>query len=668
MKTDPASRRARNVVLLVIVTVALPSLVLTALGVAAIRNEEVAAKRRMERLYRPVLMKVARDFNVRFDRIIDDAEPALFNLLEWSDDQSRDITVYREFLERHPAATNFFILDDEGSVMTPTFDLYDAGACCSQKKCLTVEDFDPIKTSRCSPERREQIIERLVGSGCDLERLADDETLRLARKLLLEPMERGHPHDAIYIDQAAMLAARLGDPTRKIHPEWGQKVARAMMYRFEALDPGERRWAGGILAMQSTRQALLEGLGRLARTKSNEVVVAGLNVDSVRRLVVLLNNGDRTAGFELVAAPLERDIQQVLVDDDLDESLVAHVGPLVFSRWWMAFMYPIAEGRTKEEAEKRLVTWVLSNRSNLNWAFELEMVDGGLISNLGRSRSSLYLWALILVGSALLGGIVYTVRSVIQEAHLSRLKTDFVSSVSHDLRTPLTSIRMFSETLRAGRYESESERHEFLQIIIEEAERLSRLTERILDFSRMEAGKKSYRKRPTDLSDLVHHALKATQPMIDAASFQVEVDIQDDLPPVPVDHDAMLEVLINLYSNAIKYSPDNNWMGILVTAHAAEARISVRDNGIGIRKADHCRIFEKFYRVDNRRSAEVGGSGIGLSLVKHIVDTHGGAVEVQSAPGQGSTFIVRLPIEPDNTVDCSKKAGEGYGQCSDRRG
>ena len=117
-------------------------------------------------------------------------------------------------------------------------------------------------------------------------------------------------------------------------------------------------------------------------------------------------------------------------------------------------------------------------------------VEKGELSSLSYSRSGLYMWALILVGIALVVGIVHTVRSVIEEARLSRLKTDFVSSVSHDLRTPLTSIRMFSETLKAGRYDSDGERSEFLQIIIDEAERLSRLTERILDFSRMGSGQK----------------------------------------------------------------------------------------------------------------------------------------------------------------------------------
>ncbi len=671
MKSDPASRRARNVVLLVIVTVALPSLVLTALGVAAIRNEEVATKRRIVRLYKPTLIEVAKDFNRRLDRILIDAEPALMNLLEWSRDPSQDLGTYRYFVEHTPGATNYFILDDESNVVAPQFDDVDPGSkCCAVPSCFDVHDLSAHRRRpSCSPSLRQQQVTQLFDADCQSENPSDGETHALARDLLQKPLLLGHPHEAIFIDQVVMLTARLADPTRDLDPTWSQKVATALMFRFEALEPDGRRWAAGILAAQSQRKALLKGLSRLVRPKGDDVMVIGFEVDEIRRVVILLNRGDRTAGFELVSTPLEREINEVLIDLNLGDRLAAHVGPFTRSKWWNGFLYPELMKMDKHEVEDRLVTWFLSNRTNLNWAFELVLLEPGLQPALGRSRYGLYLWSLILVASALLGGIIYTVRSVVQEARLSRLKTDFVSSVSHDLRTPLTSIRMFSETLRAGRYESDEERHEFLQIIIEESERLSRLTERILDFSRMEAGKKSYRKSPTDISCLAQHALKAMQPAIDAASFEVDVQVQDGLPRVPVDRDAMVEVLINLYSNAIKYSPESNWMGVLITGDGHEVRIAVRDTGIGIRKVDHQRIFEKFFRVDNRRASEVGGSGIGLSLVKHIVDNHGGAIEVDSTPGRGSTFTIRLPIDPNTTVDCSHRLKGGtHGQCADRRG
>ena len=656
MKSDPASRRARNVVLLVIITVALPSLILTAFGIAAIRNEEIATKRRLERLYRPLLIEAAEDFNQRFDRLLREGEPALRDLLRWSHDTDQDLGRFRDFVATHPAATNFFVLDDNGKALAPGFSDDDKSECCF---CFDKKAFGRRRrTDVCPPRTHERQIQRVLSAPCLEWGRVDETTMYLANRLLSGPLPEGADAERRFINDSVRLTGRLGDPTRGVNPTWAQNVARALMFRFDALPPSSRRWAAGIIALQSERSALLEAVERVASTKRNEVIVTGLAVEKLRRLIVLLHVDGRTAGFELVPSPFERKINRVLAERDLDGRLAVLVSPQSAPKWWRLFLSPELMKLTREQAWDRMVSYLLSSRSNLNWGFELVMVEPGAVAALGRSRTGLYMWALILVGIALVSGIGYTVRSVVHEARLSRLKTDFVSSVSHDLRTPLTSIRMFSETLRAGRYRSESERQEFLQIIIEEAERLSRLTERILDFSRMEAGQKSYRRAPTDVRWLVEHALLACKPMIDAAEFDVQVDLQNDLPPVFVDRDAMVEVLINLMTNAIKYSPERRWIGVSVTAGTNEVRIAVQDHGIGIRKAEQQRIFDKFYRVDTRRSAEVGGSGIGLSLVQHIVDTHGGTVEVDSKLEDGSTFVVRLPLGREAAVDSKGASGE----------
>ncbi|MEL7371621.1 MAG: ATP-binding protein [Myxococcota bacterium] len=643
MYGDPASRRARSVVLLVVITVALPSLVLSALGVAAIRNEEVATKRRIETLHQPLLHKAAENFNTGFDRLIEASGPALGELLAWSRNEGHDVTRFRRFIREHPAATNFFILDDDGAALTPNFSRRPTSECCVTPACFRLKDLGPRRHTNCSQAKRRADAEKLLGPDCSGRLRADPKTLKVGRKLLLDPVPTDPQGQAKYIEDTLKLGQRLTDPTRHIDADWSQDIAKAMMFRFEALPSADRRWVGGVLAIQAMRKDLLEGLSRLARTKRHEVVVAGFDIDKLPRVVALLHDGDRTAGFEIAPTPLEREMQSTLVDRGLDDRLRAIVGPMQAPKWYMAFMFPGLVDLSYDEVRDRLITWLLCHRSRLHWAFELVIIEEALFEELGHSRTLLYLWSLVLVGLALVGGIIYTVRSVIREARLSRLKTDFVSSVSHDLRTPLTSIRLFSETLHAERYANDDERREFLQIIIEEAERLSRLTERILDFSRMEAGRKAYRKTPTDLRKLIEHALQTTQSMIEAERFDVDLQIPDNLPLVSVDRDAMLEVFINLFSNAIKYSPTHRWMGILVTAHEKDVCVMVQDRGIGIRKTDQQRIFEKFYRVDNRRTAEVGGSGIGLSLVKHIVANHGGSVDVESTPGAGSTFLVRLP-------------------------
>ncbi|MDJ0764951.1 MAG: ATP-binding protein [Myxococcota bacterium] len=279
------------------------------------------------------------------------------------------------------------------------------------------------------------------------------------------------------------------------------------------------------------------------------------------------------------------------------------------------------------------------------WRLDVCFMDAASKRQLVGERSRLYLWALILLVTALGFGIGKTIQAMRQEARLSKLKTDFVSNVSHELRTPLTSIRMFTETLLLGRVRTKEDERECLEIIGRETERLSRLTERILDFSRMESRRTSYRLDPASVQDLVQTAISACRPLCDHAGFEVKTTLPEDLPPVPVDRDAIIEVLINLMSNAIKYSPAGGQVQINASDSGDWLDISVVDEGIGIPKSEQERIFERFYRIDTALSSETSGSGLGLSLVRYIVRAHNGDVAVASTPNEGSTFTVRLPVK-----------------------
>jgi two-component system phosphate regulon sensor histidine kinase PhoR len=205
---------------------------------------------------------------------------------------------------------------------------------------------------------------------------------------------------------------------------------------------------------------------------------------------------------------------------------------------------------------------------------------------------------------------------------------------------------MFTETLLLDRVSDENERRECLQIIGTESERLSRLVERILDFSRMEAGRRAYRLVPTRVDDVVDAAVTACRPLAEEKGFEIERIIPDDLPQVPLDRDAMVEVLINLLSNAIKYSPEHKQVTVSAQVDEQRLRLSVADKGMGIPRAEQKRIFDRFYRVAAPLASEVSGSGLGLSLVRYIVKGHGGEVHVDSTPGKGSTFTVVIPRQP----------------------
>jgi signal transduction histidine kinase len=254
----------------------------------------------------------------------------------------------------------------------------------------------------------------------------------------------------------------------------------------------------------------------------------------------------------------------------------------------------------------------------------------------------LVLGALSLLMSA---GLILTYRNVSRELALAKLKSDFVSNVSHELRTPLALIRLYAETLELGRISTSHKQQEYYEIIRKESERLTSLINNILDFSRIESGKKEYTFLETNVADLVRTTLESYRYEIEQNGFKFEQNIDNDVPPLWVDREAIARSLLNLVNNAVKYSSNEKYLGIRLYRHSNGVNLEVVDHGIGIPAKEHLKIFEKFYRVGDPLVHNTKGSGLGLSLVRHIVQAHGGAVEVESSPGKGSKFIITLPLQ-----------------------
>jgi signal transduction histidine kinase len=243
------------------------------------------------------------------------------------------------------------------------------------------------------------------------------------------------------------------------------------------------------------------------------------------------------------------------------------------------------------------------------------------------------------------GGMILTFRNVTRELALAKLKSDFVSNVSHELRTPLALIRLYAETLELGRLSNPGKQQEYYEIIRKESERLTSLINNILDFSRIESGKKEYSFRETDVADLVRSTLDSYRFEIEQNGFQFEQKIDNNLPQLHVDREAIARSLLNLVNNAVKYSATEKYLGVHLYRNNSVINLEVVDHGIGIPAKEHPKIFEKFYRVGDPLVHNTKGSGLGLSLVRHIVQAHGGEVVVESAPGQGSKFIITLPVQ-----------------------
>lgn len=244
----------------------------------------------------------------------------------------------------------------------------------------------------------------------------------------------------------------------------------------------------------------------------------------------------------------------------------------------------------------------------------------------------------------MIGGLVLTYRSVNKQVALARLKSDFVSNVSHELRTPLALIRLYAETLELGRINTAEKKHEYYSIIRKESERLTALINNILDFSRIEAGRKEYDFRDTDIAELVRNTLDSYRFQIEQQGFALEEQIESGIPRVRVDREAIARALVNLVNNALKYSDNEKFLGVKLYREQSVLKLEVIDRGIGIERHEQERIFEKFYRTCDPLVHNTKGSGLGLSLVQHITQAHGGEVEVESTPGRGSKFTLSLPL------------------------
>jgi len=269
---------------------------------------------------------------------------------------------------------------------------------------------------------------------------------------------------------------------------------------------------------------------------------------------------------------------------------------------------------------------------------------GTSVEDVVRARSERNLILIGILDILLIGAMWLVYRTLKKEMELVRLKGDFVSNVSHELRTPLSLIRMFTETLSMYRVQTEEKKQEYYETILHETERLTLLINNILNFSRMEAGKKQYHFETIALNDVVIGVLKTYTSHLEHEGFITSVQLDENLPTIQADREAIAEALINILDNAVKYSSSNKYIQIKTGHTDSMNYVEVEDHGIGIDKHHHKKIFETFYRVSTGLTNNIKGSGLGLSLVSHIMDAHGGTIELESVPGKGSMFRLLFPI------------------------
>lgn len=278
-----------------------------------------------------------------------------------------------------------------------------------------------------------------------------------------------------------------------------------------------------------------------------------------------------------------------------------------------------------------------------SWKLQLKLEGPDPFNSATNRRITTYIWTGILMTAGIVVLSILMAGYLRRQIRLTRLKNDLIATVSHELKTPLASMRLLVDTLRDGHYQDTQLVQEYLQLISKENARLSSLIEEFLTFSRMERNKAKFDHSLLNTGEIVHAALEAVGDRLQAPGCQVEVNLAPELPGVIGDRDALVSVIVNLLDNAIKYSGEEKKIQLRGFASNGSVFLEVQDNGIGFSRSAAKKIFDRFYQIDRTLSRRSGGCGLGLSIVKFIVTAHSGSVSVKSQPGKGSTFTVQLP-------------------------
>ena len=279
----------------------------------------------------------------------------------------------------------------------------------------------------------------------------------------------------------------------------------------------------------------------------------------------------------------------------------------------------------------------------------IELKNERLIDEFVKRRSWIYGIALTLLLGGMVLGILLILRDISREEHLSRLRADFISNVTHELKTPLTSIQLFAESIVLNRIKTAAHRKEYLQIILKETESLKRMINNILDFSRQEKGKQQYNFEEVNVTLLLNEAILDLEYWLVEKKFILVKEIEEHVTTM-ADRGAIKQVIINLLNNAIKFSMNRKEITVRLKKENEMVMIQVADKGIGIPEDQREMIFQPFYRVGQKKAEDISGTGLGLSVVKEIVKAHQGTIQVDSQLDKGSTFTILLKSTQENSA------------------
>lgn len=295
----------------------------------------------------------------------------------------------------------------------------------------------------------------------------------------------------------------------------------------------------------------------------------------------------------------------------------------------------------QEVSEGELFSTLKLKDNFSGWKAELYL-RSGVFKEAADKKRYIYFWVASIVIILMLSSTLLASKAVLKQAKLNKLKNDFIATITHELKTPLSSMRVLVDTLLEGKCENKQQETEYLQLIAKENMRLSRLIDNFLTFSRMERNKQVFEIAPASPVEIANNAAEAVQAKFEKAGVFFSLSASNHLPMINADKDAMTTVLVNLLDNAYKYSNEKKQIELNVFTEKTEVCFAVKDNGIGMTRRQVKKVFDRFYQADTSLSRQAEGSGLGLSIVKFIVDAHKGKIDVESKIGKGSVFTVRL--------------------------
>jgi len=438
----------------------------------------------------------------------------------------------------------------------------------------------------------------------------------------------------LVVPNAQLLALQLiADPTL---PEFEQTVTEL---RDTLLDYDDASMSG--LQRRFLMQQLQEIVGDQAIFPTLDAeILAGRYIDS-RAAIPITDPALRTTPLPNVWA-MSSDSYRVTVLFR-EATLIEELQSVARNRFQVAGIDVSVLPPNASTEEANALVSVSGGRLLPGWSLTLHMDQNALFDEQADDRIAVYLWSGTLVIVVMAGLAILIAQVFRKQMRATRLKNDLLATVSHELKTPLSSMRLLVDTLLDSDQLDPKRSREYLQLIAKENIRLSRLIDNFLTFSRMERNKEKFNCVHVDPSQIAATAAESVTDRFNAAGCKLDVTVDSNLPQVEADPDALITVLLNLLDNALKYSNQDKHIVLRVFADDGHVCFGVEDNGIGLSRRAAQKVFERFYRVDNELSRSAEGSGLGLSIVRFIVNAHGGTVTVRSEPGKGSTFTVRLP-------------------------